>query len=27
LTSAQAAEVAAEFFSPERQTVVWLGPN
>lgn len=27
LTPAQTAEVAAEFFSPERQTVVWLGPN
>jgi len=22
-----AAEVAAEFFAPERQTLVWLGPN
>jgi predicted Zn-dependent peptidase len=27
LTPAQAADVAAEFFSPDRQTVVWLGPN
>jgi predicted Zn-dependent peptidase len=27
LSPAQAAEVAAEFFSPDRQTLVWLGPN
>jgi len=27
LTPAQAADVAAEFFAPERQTLVWLGPN
>jgi predicted Zn-dependent peptidase len=24
---ADAAAVAAEFFAPERQMVVWLGPN
>jgi predicted Zn-dependent peptidase len=27
LTEAEVAAVAAEFFAPERQTVVWLGPN
>jgi predicted Zn-dependent peptidase len=27
LTPERAAEVAAEFFAPERQTLVWLGPN
>jgi predicted Zn-dependent peptidase len=27
LTPDKAAEVAAEFFAPERQTLVWLGPN
>jgi predicted Zn-dependent peptidase len=27
LSPARAAEVAAEFFSPDRQTMVWLGPN
>jgi predicted Zn-dependent peptidase len=27
LTVAQTAEVAREYFAPERQTVVWLGPN
>ena len=27
LTPPQAADVAAEFFAPERQTLVWLGPN
>jgi predicted Zn-dependent peptidase len=27
LTPTQVAEVATEFFSPERQTLVWLGPN
>jgi len=27
LTPAQAADVAAEFFAPERQMLVWLGPN
>ncbi|MGH7538760.1 MAG: M16 family metallopeptidase [Gemmatimonadales bacterium] len=27
LTPQQVADVAAEFFAPERQTVVWLGPN
>jgi predicted Zn-dependent peptidase len=27
LTPDTAAEVAAEFFAPERQTLVWLGPN
>lgn len=27
LTPARTAEVAAEFFAPDRQTVVWLGPN
>jgi predicted Zn-dependent peptidase len=27
LTPERVAEVAAEFFAPERQTVVWLGPN
>jgi predicted Zn-dependent peptidase len=27
LTPDMAAEVAADFFAPERQTLVWLGPN
>ncbi len=27
LTPGRAADVAAEFFAPERQTLVWLGPN
>jgi predicted Zn-dependent peptidase len=27
VTRDQVAEVAAEFFDPDRQTVVWLGPN
>ena len=27
VTPQQVAEVAAEFFTPERQAVVWLGPN
>lgn len=27
LTPERVAEVAAEFFAPERQTLVWLGPN
>jgi predicted Zn-dependent peptidase len=27
LTPRDVAEVAAEFFAPERQTLVWLGPN
>ena len=27
LTPERAAEVAAEYFAPERQTLVWLGPN
>lgn len=27
LTPRDAAQVAAEFFAPERQTLVWLGPN
>jgi predicted Zn-dependent peptidase len=27
LTPERAAEVAAEFFAPERQTLIWLGPN
>jgi predicted Zn-dependent peptidase len=27
VTPAQVAEVAAEFFQPDRQAVVWLGPN
>jgi predicted Zn-dependent peptidase len=27
LTPEHAAEVAAEFFAPDRQTLVWLGPN
>ncbi len=27
LTPRDAAEVAAEFFAPDRQTLVWLGPN
>ena len=27
LTEGDVAAVAAEFFAPERQTVVWLGPN
>ncbi len=27
LTTHEAADVAAEFFAPDRQTLVWLGPN
>ena len=27
VTPGQVAAVAAEFFEPERQAVVWLGPN
>jgi len=27
LTADEVAAVAAEFFVPERQTVVWLGPE
>jgi predicted Zn-dependent peptidase len=27
LTPREAADVAAEFFAPDRQTLVWLGPN
>jgi len=27
LTEAEMASVAEEFFAPERQTVVWLGPE
>jgi len=27
LTVPYAADVAAEFFAPDRQTLVWLGPN
>jgi len=27
LTADEVAAVAAEFFAPERQTVVWLGPD
>jgi predicted Zn-dependent peptidase len=27
LTVGQVAEVAREYFAPERQTIVWLGPN
>jgi predicted Zn-dependent peptidase len=27
LTPRDAAQVAAEFFAPDRQTLVWLGPN
>jgi predicted Zn-dependent peptidase len=27
LTPPEAADVAAEFFAPDRQTLVWLGPN
>jgi predicted Zn-dependent peptidase len=27
LTEKEVADVAAEFFAPERQTVVWLGPE
>jgi predicted Zn-dependent peptidase len=27
LTARDAADVAAEFFAPDRQTLVWLGPN
>ena len=27
LTEDEIASVAAEFFAPERQTVVWLGPD
>jgi predicted Zn-dependent peptidase len=27
LTPQHAADVAAEFFAPDRQTLIWLGPN
>jgi predicted Zn-dependent peptidase len=27
VTPEQVAAVAAEFFDPDRQAVVWLGPN